>query len=126
MDKWIAFFIALGCFFQAEPGSGQFFQAFVLPVLFIASTVYLLTIPASLILGAAAACFYYTDLSSDSLFRGVILPLFFIFWLLVFLWWAWRTGHLGKAGTIYGGDGSSGGLGSGDGGSCDGGGGGGE
>lgn len=120
MNKGIVFTVALGCFIYAEPGSGLFFQSFVLPIVLIISLVYLLGFSASIIVTAGGLSLYFSDLGSDSTFTGVILPLSFVFWLLVLIYWAWKTGHLKGSG---GGDGgrSIGG----DGGGCDGGGGGG-
>ncbi|MCW8885476.1 MAG: hypothetical protein OQK12_09515 [Motiliproteus sp.] len=122
MEKWIAFTVLLGCIVYSEPGSGQFFSAFVLPVVGILSTVYLLGIAASLIVLLGLLSFYFSDLGSDSILESVIAPLSFVFSLFLFLYWAWKTGHLDSSPRVHvGGEGSSN-IDSG-GGGCDGGGG---
>ncbi len=122
MDRWIVFTIGLGCVLYAEPGAGLFIQSFLLPIGAIASVLYLLGLIPCLIITAGAASLYFSELNSSSVFWGGILPLSFVFWLLVLIYWAWKTGNLGSSGGPHAG-GASGGGGVIGGGGCDGGGG---
>ncbi len=124
MDRWIVFTLGLGCAFYAQPGAGLFFQSFILPLGALASLLYLLGLIPCLIITAGGASLYFSDLESSSVLWGIILPLSFVFWLLVLIYWAWKTGNLGSsggphAGSDSGGGGDTGGGGcGGDGGGC--------
>ncbi len=108
MDKYFAFLIAAIAAVYADIGSDSFYYGYLLPGVFLICACYLLTIAGFLILSAAAITFYFIDVNSSSIFLGVVLPLLFLFWIIFFIVWAWRSGHLSNG--VYWGGGESGGC----------------
>jgi hypothetical protein len=124
MDKYFAFlFTAIGAVY-ADTGADSFLYGYLLPGLFLIGACYLLTVPGFLILSGATITFYFIDVSSTSIIESVVLPLLFVCWIIFFIVWAWRSGHLTSAvhwggGESCGGDFGGGGDGcGGDGGGC--------